>query len=257
MPIASVITLTALARVSLNKAAVDSGFDIAEAEAAGWLRYRSTSSPVRVALTVLDDRPVGALSSEGVLAELRLPGFHGIDVPDGYAGCFGAANFSDAQGILTRAYVLGQALPDELYKSWQDAVAHVGPTERDATVKQRIGQDYFRRGLLALWNGRCAITGLAVSELLRASHAKPWKDASDTERLDVYNGLLLAAHLDAAFDAGLICVSGEGAVEVSADLDSSTRVILGLVDGLRVERLSPKHQKYLDWHRRHVFVGSR
>lgn len=257
MPTSTMSPVTALARVSLNKAAVDSGFDIAEAEADGWLRYRSTSSPVRVALTVLDERPVGAFSSEEVLAELRLPGFHGIDVPDGFAGCFGAATFSDAQDILTRAYVLGRTLPDELYKSWQDAVAHVGPTERDATVKQRIGQDYFRRGLLALWNERCAITGLAVPELLRASHAKPWKDASDTERLDVYNGLLLAAHLDAAFDAGLICVAGDGSVEVAANLDSSTCAILGLVDGLRVERLSPKHQKYLDWHRRHVFIGPR
>lgn len=248
-------TLTALARVSLNKAAVDSGFDIAEGDTAGWLRYRSTSSPVRVALTVLDDQPVGALSLEGVLAELRLPGLHGIDVPDGYAGCFEAATFSDAQDILTRAYVLGRALPDELFKSWQDAVAHVGPTERDATVKQRIGQDYFRRGLLALWNGRCAITGLAVPELLRASHAKPWKDASDTERLDVYNGLLLAAHLDAAFDAGLICVASDGVIGISDILDRSTREMLGLDGGLRVERLSPKHRKYLDWHRRHVFVG--
>ena len=249
------IKISALSKVSLDKAAVDSGFDIAEGEADGWLRYRSTSTPVRAALTVLNDRPVGALSSEGVLAELRVPALRGLTVPDGCAGGFEAATFNEAQEILTRAYVLGRALPDELYRSWQDAVAHVGPTERDATVKQRIGQDYFRRGLLALWNGRCAITGLAVPELLRASHAKPWKDASDTERLDVYNGLLLVAHFDAAFDAGLICVASDGVVGVSDILDSSTRGILGLDNSLHVERLSPKHQKYLDWHRRHVFAG--
>lgn len=246
-------TITALARVSLNKAAVDSGFDIAEAEADCWLRYRSTSSPVRAALTVLDERPVGALSSDGVLAELRLPDFHGIDVPDGFAGCFGAATFSDAQDILTRAYVLGRALPDELYKSWQDAVAHVGPTERDATVKQRIGQDYFRRGLLALWNGRCAITGLAVPDLLRASHVKPWKDASDTERLDVYNGFLLVAHLDAAFDAGLIGVRGDGEIHVSRHLNPEARTLLGLDVPRRIDRLSDRHQYYLEWHRERVF----
>ncbi|APV51634.1 hypothetical protein BWI17_19220 [Betaproteobacteria bacterium GR16-43] len=249
------IPLTALTRVSLNKAAVDSGFDVAEGEDFGWLRYRSTSSPVRAALTVVNDLPVGALSSEGVLAELRLPDFRDIDIPNGYAGCFAAASFGEAQDILTRAYALGRALPDELYKSWQDAVGHIGPTERDATVKQRIGQDYFRRGLLSLWNERCAITGLAVPDLLRASHAKPWKHASDTERLDVFNGLLLVAHLDAAFDAGLICIAHDGAVEISDELDSSTRTILGLGDGLRVERLSVRHQKYLDWHRRHVFAG--
>lgn len=47
-------------------------------------------------------------------------------------------------------------------------------------------------------------TAAALYEaLLRASHAKPWKDSSDAEHLDVYNGLLLAVHLDALFDRGI------------------------------------------------------
>jgi hypothetical protein len=55
------------------------------------------------------------------------------------------------------------------------------------------------------WGGRRAITGCAEPLLLRGSHIKPWTQCeTDAERLDVYNGLLLAAHLDAAFDAGLI-----------------------------------------------------
>ena len=33
-------------------------------------------------------------------------------------------------------------------------------------------------------NGACAVTGLTVSELLMASHAKPWEIASNVERLD-------------------------------------------------------------------------
>lgn len=248
-------SLTALAKVSLNKAAVDAGFDIAEGEAGGWMRYGSTSSPVRVALTVFADRPTGAVSSEGVLAELRLPVARGLALPEGFPGGFQVQTFGEAQEILARAYVLGRTLPDELFKSWQEAVASVGATERDATVKQRVGQDYFRRGLLALWNGRCAITGLAVPELLRASHAKPWKDASDRERLDVYNGLLLAAHLDAAFDAGLITIAKDGVVLVSEGLDTRTREILGLSQGLRIDRLSTKHYGYLDWHREKVFAA--
>ncbi|MDC0682621.1 HNH endonuclease signature motif containing protein [Sorangium atrum] len=49
------------------------------------------------------------------------------------------------------------------------------------------------------------MTGLAVPALLRASHIKPWADCeTDAERLDVYNGILLAPHLDAAFDRGFI-----------------------------------------------------
>jgi putative restriction endonuclease len=51
------------------------------------------------------------------------------------------------------------------------------------------------------WNGRCPLTGIDQPELLRASHIKAWAACeSDRERLDVHNGLLLAAHLDAAFD---------------------------------------------------------
>ena len=71
-------------------------------------------------------------------------------------------------------------------------------TEREAVVKQRIGQQMFRNGLMTLWHGRCAISGLDVPELLRASHAKPWAAGTDEERLDFYNGLLLSANLDAA-----------------------------------------------------------
>ena len=53
------------------------------------------------------------------------------------------------------------------------------------------------------------MTGLDVPELLRASHIKPWADCgTDAERLDVFNGLLLAPHLDAAFDAGFITIAG-------------------------------------------------
>ena len=48
-------------------------------------------------------------------------------------------------------------------------------------------------------------TGVALPpELLRASHAKPWAKASDIERLDSFNGLLLSVHLDAMFDS--VCV---------------------------------------------------
>lgn len=57
--------------------------------------------------------------------------------------------------------------------------------------------------------GRCAISGLDESPLLRASHALPWALATDAERLDIFNGLLLTAHLDAAFDSGLLAIDEE------------------------------------------------
>jgi hypothetical protein len=154
--------------------------------------------------------------------------------------------------LLARAWALSRALPNELGRRFERAVAEVGDTERDATVRQRIGQGLFRQGLMTLWGGRCAITGLAVPELLRASHAKPWALATDIERLDVFNGLLLAAHLDAAFDAGLITVRHDGVVLACATLAADAADQLGLTVPRRVD-LQVEHEPYMRWHRDQVF----
>lgn len=79
-------------------------------------------------------------------------------------------------------------------------------TERDVLAKARIGQGKFRSDLVANWRKGevCALTGLAVPELLIASHIKPWRESSNEERLDPMNGLLLAAHADKLFDRYLL-----------------------------------------------------
>ena len=127
-------------------------------------------------------------------------------------------------------------------------------TERAAEVAQRVGQDIFRAGLFELWGGACAVTGLSQAPLLRASHAKPWADATDEERLDPYNGFLLAPHLDALFDAGLVSFADDGAILFSPQLAPDTLDILALVPALHL-RLppSPRHLPYLAYHRNHVF----
>jgi putative restriction endonuclease len=78
-----------------------------------------------------------------------------------------------------------------------------GPTEMPATVKQRRGQEFFREAVLNNFGGRCGVTGLAVRDLLVASHILPW-GTHPTERLNVRNGLCLSRLHDAAFDRGLI-----------------------------------------------------
>jgi hypothetical protein len=42
---------------------------------------------------------------------------------------------------------------------------------------------------------------------LKARHIKPWRHASDAERLDGANGLLLSPHIDHLFDEGYITFS--------------------------------------------------
>ena len=108
--------------------------------------------------------------------------------------------------------------------------------------------------MLEYWEGRCAITGLAVPELLRASHTKPWADCStDAERLDVYNGFLLAPQWDAAFDRGFVTVEDSGAVTVSPCLDAAAILALGLTPGAAINALNDQHRVYLAWHRGKVF----
>ena len=162
----------------------------------------------------------------------------------------------ELQASLFHAYELSKALPQQLFQTWQARVRTLTETEREIAVLQRIGQDFFREGLLTLWNGQCAVSGLAFPALLRASHAKPWSCSSDEERLDVYNGVLLAAHFDAAFDHGLIAFTSDGLLLVSDHLSSSDRALIGLDRTWPAIALRSQHLPYLEFHRENVFVDA-
>jgi len=95
----------------------------------------------------------------------------------------------------------------------------VGPTESTATVKVRRGQEYFRQAVLNNYEGRCGVTGLAVRELLIASHILPW-GKYEAERLNVRNGIALSRLHDAAFDTGLITFDLELRLRLSNRLKS-------------------------------------
>jgi len=155
--------------------------------------------------------------------------------------------------ILHAACVLQLNTPFQLSTRVEDRLAAIAETERTAEVRQRIGQDVFREALFELWDGCCALTGIKLpSTLLRASHAKPWADASDDERLDPFNGLLLTVHLDALFDAGLVAFSNDGAILMSPNLNADIQHLFGLFPGMRLRNMSPGHLSYLRYHRLHV-----
>ena len=94
-----------------------------------------------------------------------------------------------------------------------------GPTETQATIKARRGQQFFRQSILNAYGVRCCITGITVPRLLVASHIKPWSTFPDT-RLDPRNGLCLSALHDAAFDSGLITLDDKCRVILSTRLKS-------------------------------------
>jgi putative restriction endonuclease len=161
---------------------------------------------------------------------------------------FGASG-PHADKAIRRAAALIRALPDApLAAYWERTRTMAANTEAERLVKQRIGQDIFRASLEDYWSGRCPITGVADRALLRASHTRPWAACeTDEERLDVYNGFLLAAHLDAAFDAALMTFDDEGGLLWSSKLSGKAKSILK-DGGVKQIRLAPAHQTYLAHH---------
>ena len=161
--------------------------------------------------------------------------------------------------LLRRAAELAMSLPNNAAEQYAAEIAKLEATPPNSTevlalVKQRRGQDIFRKALMDYWSGACAVTGIAVPELLRASHAKPWADcATDEERLNVFNGFLLCAHLDALFDRGLMTFDEKGTSQFSAQLDSATRSKLGLENTIQLRWINPQHETFLAWHRQNVF----
>lgn len=78
--------------------------------------------------------------------------------------------------------------------------------ERDAIIKTRINQSFFRSAILSSYNSRCCITGLSIPDFLVASHIKPWsKDVYN--RTNPHNGLCLNSIHDKAFDKRFITIT--------------------------------------------------
>ncbi|MBX3182794.1 MAG: HNH endonuclease [Polyangiaceae bacterium] len=254
------MSLSPLMLTRLEKAATDNGFDRALAPEGDWLVFASTQCPLCVWLGAFGDAVLLAAFSQ--LNVARALGEYGTPMvapmPGGAAGGRTVPDVAALHQLLRRAFQLSKALPNELLRTFEQRVVTLPKTtEAERLVVQRVGQDLFRAGLLDLWEGRCAVTGLAVPELLRASHIKPWADCeTDAERLDVYNGLLLAPHLDAAFDRGFITLEDDGALTVSDALTASSRRILGLDQPLCVRGITEGHRSYLPWHRERVFRRS-
>ena len=122
-------------------------------------------------------------------------------------------------------------------------------TEKTVMANARLGQGLFRAQLVAMWQG-CAVTRYPDQRLLVASHIKPWRASDNDERLDRFNGLLLLANVDKAFDLGFISFADSGRVMVSGQLERPD--VLGIEEGMALQ-VKPEHRKYLDFHRGELF----
>lgn len=137
--------------------------------------------------------------------------------------------------------------------------SHVG-LEKEITINARIGQGFFRRSVLSAYNYKCCITGLAVPNLLIASHIVPWK-SDPMNRLNPRNGLSLSMLHDKAFDLGIITINDDMTMRVSnmqvSESDLFFQTALKSYENKPItlpEKLAP-HKKFLSYHRDHIFQG--
>ncbi|MDX3894868.1 HNH endonuclease [Pusillimonas sp.] len=141
--------------------------------------------------------------------------------------------------------------PDDIL----DLILEKEDTVRRREIEARLGQGQYRRRMLRLWEDRCAVTQCTLNELIRASHAKPWRECEDkpAQRIDPNNGLPLVANLDALFDAGWISFDSDGMMLVTCDKEVES-VLRGIPRHL-FRKPTAKQDTYLDWHRKRCYRG--
>ena len=169
-------------------------------------------NPEVVALAAVLARTPGSVA-------MKLNNLTSLDPAEQARGVRGLAGASELDRQVWSEFHAGAAVAEESEELWETRVetrlpgqvreaeqpypAPSGPTDAVASRRIRLGQRYFRRVVLANFNHRCALTGLAHPELLNASHISPWAEDAP-HRLDAANGLCLNKLHDAAFDRKLL-----------------------------------------------------
>jgi len=254
-----------LQRTLIEKAGHDNGFEHVLPAVEQHVVLASARHPTQVTVTATRDGFGVAIQSG--LATLEQELARTFPSADTATQGFVLQTEAELANWLRRAATLSQALPNQAVAAFEQQVqaellalpaAIAQNTEVLRTVRQRVGQQAYRQAMLDYWGGSCAVTGLALPQALRASHAKPWAEcATDAERLDVYNGFLLSANLDALFDNFLISFTDEGKLLVAEVITSNDQKTMGLTPAMNLRWISAEHIPYLRFHRlRFLQVGA-
>jgi hypothetical protein len=157
------------------------------------------------------------------------------------------------QIVLASDPVAGGALGDAM-------AAALGAGDRDdetveALTSARLGAGRFGEEVFALWGGACAATGTTNRGLILVAPIKPWVLASDEERLDPQNGLLLTPTWHVAFSHGLIAFEDDGLILLGRDLDAEDARKAGIDPEFRLALKGERQAAYLAAHRAALFDG--
>lgn len=131
----------------------------------------------------------------------------------------------------------------------------VSETERLAIIRARNGQGLFKERVGKI-ESKCRITGVENPVHLVASHCKPWRDATNDERLNGENGLLLTPSIDHLFDRGFIGFEDNGELIISpvAHRPSLQRMGINTSKVVNVGGFTSGQKNFLDFHRNAVLL---
>ena len=124
----------------------------------------------------------------------------------------------------------------------------ISETQKELLTFARIGQGKYRKDLIGLW-GKCSVSECKMTDLLIASHIKPWSESSNEEKLDPYNGLLLLPNYDKLFDKHLISFDDDGKIIISPQIKKEEYKVLGISPKDKLFKILPKNKPYLKIHR--------
>lgn len=245
--------MNSLERTLIEKAGYDNGWEVVVKSVPEYVLLASALHNAQARITKSEqsrwrlDLPVGLLTTE----------LNRETTKDEPQGPFQASNDTELGALLNRAAKLARSLPNLPEQRFTQAVekalseTETSKTEVERMVRQRVGQDIFRQSLMDYWGGACAVTGIKIPELLRASHTKGWAECTnDADRLNVFNGFLLCAHLDALFDRHLMTFDTSGTAVFSQRINEETFSALGIQTPLKLRWLAPEHEEFLTIHRK-------
>lgn len=159
---------------------------------------------------------------------------------------------------------------EEDVRDWADRNPEGDSLETEMVLlgTARVGQQQFARSVLENCGHACVFCGLSFranglpsSRMLVASHIKPWRASSGSERLDLKNGVAACPTHDAAFDGFLMTLSSSLQIvrspllEMAIDRDSIVAhnfSSLSVVEsGIESRFQQRPATEYLEWHRQH------
>lgn len=181
----------------------------------------------------------------------------------GNQGCYLAA-ISEALGHLLLVLLDADGVTDDLPTAMEieasvnaDVLNDIHDVEADESLpvtqrlqlaKARVGQGLFRKRVILL-DQACRVTGVSDTRVLVASHIKPWREASNAERINGHNGILLSPHVDALFDEELITFEDDGQMQVHPSLPTDVLYHWSIDPARRVEPFRKEQRPFLARHR--------